>query len=93
MLNAQTALGYVDRIEAVRATASKDEAAILAELRSQPDYEANQDKDLLEAIRLRADARQASEDADTLIRSFDFTFDEERGETVPKRNLYQPSRA
>lgn len=59
MLNSQTALAYVEQIEAIRAQAGKDEAKVLADLRDQPDYEQNQDKDLLSAIELRADARRS----------------------------------
>jgi hypothetical protein len=84
MLNSQTALAYVEQIEAIRTQAGKDEAKVLADLREQPDYEQNQDKDLLTAIDLRADARRALEDADTLLGSFDWTYDEAAGKNVRK---------
>lgn len=77
MLNSQTALGYVEQIEAIRRTAEDGEQEVLKALRSQPDYEQNQDKDVLQAIELRREAQIAIEDADTLIRSFDFIYDEE----------------
>lgn len=84
MLNSQTALGYIERIEKCRADAATFESGILNELRAEPDYEQNADKDLLEAIRLRAEARQNLKDADVLIGAFDWVYDEASGENVRK---------
>lgn len=84
MLNGEAALSYVEHIEEIRRSADEDEAAVLADLRNQPGYEQNQDKDILEAVRLRADARTALSDADTIIQAFDWVYDVASGETVRK---------
>lgn len=84
MLNAQTAHGFALRIEAIRRNAGKAEDEVLNELRAMPDYEQNQDKDLLEAVRLRLEAEALLSEAQTLIGAFDWIYDEERGENVRK---------
>ncbi len=79
MLTAKEALNFVERIEAVRAAGKKAEAEILSELRAAEGYETNQDRDILEAVKLRAEARATNDDADTLINSFDWEHDGDGG--------------
>jgi hypothetical protein len=84
MLNASTARWFVGRIEKTRTDAKRAEDAILAELRSLPDYEQNSDKDILEAVDLRAKAQATNDDAETIIGAFDWVYDEEAGENKLK---------
>lgn len=86
MLNSKTALSYIERIEKSRDEAAKYESSILREVRAEPDYESNADKDLLEAVRLRAEARQILDDANAIIGAFDWVYDESTGENVPKED-------
>jgi hypothetical protein len=84
MLNAQNARNYALRIEAIRRQSKAAEDEVLSDLRAQPSYEQNQDKDLLEAVRLRMEAADIIDQAETLIGAFDWTYDEIAGENVRK---------
>lgn len=82
-LTAKDALTFVERIERVRREADDGEFTILAELRGMPDYELNQDRDILEVVKLRAEAAARTADAEAILGAFNFTISDS-GEIIAK---------
>ena len=66
-MDSKTAIGFIERIE----TANAIIAAIYEEMRSRADYLSSQDNDIRQIVALRADARQADEDAKMYLGAFD----------------------
>jgi Zn-dependent M32 family carboxypeptidase len=81
-MDKQTALSFVERIEAHR----EKESAIWQEMRQRPDYGMNEDKSIESIIDERQRARELLESADTSLDVFDWV-DDGTGNFVPREEV------
>lgn len=81
-MDKQTALSFVERIEAHR----EKESAIWQEMRSRDDYGMNEDKSIGSILDERARARELLESADSSLDAFDWV-DDGTGNFVPREEL------
>jgi hypothetical protein len=81
-MDKQTALGFVERIEAHR----EKESAIWQEMRQRPDYGMHEDKSIIAIVDARKRARDLLEEAESDLGAFDWV-DDGTGNFVPREEV------
>lgn len=81
-MDKQTALSFVERIEAHR----EKETAIWQEMRQRADYEMHEDKSIVAIVDARKRARDLLEEAESDLGAFDWV-DDGTGNFVPREEV------